>query len=35
MTEKELPVLSAERVTAGIEALKARYGPPPWAMPLV
>ncbi len=35
MTEKGLSVLSAERVTAGVEELKARYGPPPWAVPLV
>jgi quercetin dioxygenase-like cupin family protein len=35
MSDERVPVLSAERVTAGIEELKARYGPPPWAATLV
>jgi quercetin dioxygenase-like cupin family protein len=35
MTEGAVPVLDAERVAVGIEELKARYGPPPWAAPLV
>ena len=35
MTDGASPVLSAERVTADIEELKSRYGPPPWAATLV
>jgi quercetin dioxygenase-like cupin family protein len=35
MTEAKSPILSAARVAAGIEELKTRYGPPPWAVPLV
>jgi quercetin dioxygenase-like cupin family protein len=35
LTEKKLPALSAEGVAIGIEELKARHGPPPWAVPLV
>jgi quercetin dioxygenase-like cupin family protein len=35
MTEGRSPALSAERVTVGIEELKARHGPPPWAAVLV
>jgi quercetin dioxygenase-like cupin family protein len=35
VTEKTLPALSAEGVAIGIEELKARHGPPPWAVPLV
>ena len=35
MTEGRMPALSAERVSMGIEELKSRHGPPPWAAPLV
>ena len=35
MTDGRLPALSAERVAMGIEELKARHGPPPWAAILV
>jgi quercetin dioxygenase-like cupin family protein len=35
MTNGRPPALSAERVSMGIEELKARHGPPPWAVPLV
>jgi quercetin dioxygenase-like cupin family protein len=35
MTEGRSPALSAERVSMGIEELKARHGPPPWAAALV
>ena len=35
MTDDRTPALSAERVSIGIEELKARHGPPPWAAPLV
>ena len=35
MPGEDLPALSPERLTVAIEALKDRYGPPPWAVPLV
>ncbi|MDQ3225679.1 MAG: cupin domain-containing protein [Chloroflexota bacterium] len=35
MTDEQPPTLSADRVMAGIEELKARHGPPPWATTLV
>ena len=35
MTEGTTPDLSAERVSMGIEELKTRHGPPPWAAILV
>jgi quercetin dioxygenase-like cupin family protein len=35
MADGRLPVLSAEHVVVGIEDLKARHGPPPWAASLV
>ena len=35
MTEGRTPALSAERVSMGIEELKSRHGPPPWAVPLL
>jgi quercetin dioxygenase-like cupin family protein len=35
MTDRRSPALSAERVTMGIEELKTRHGPPPWAAILV
>ena len=35
MTDGRSPALSAERVTMGIEELKTRHGPPPWAAILV
>ena len=35
MTDGISPVLNAERVSMGVEELKARYGPPPWAAVLV
>ena len=35
MTDERMPALSAERVSIGIEELKSRHGPPPWAAPLV
>jgi quercetin dioxygenase-like cupin family protein len=35
MPGEDVPVLSPEQLTMGIEALKERYGPPPWAVPLV
>ena len=35
MTDKQPPTLSADRVMASIEELKARHGPPPWATTLV
>ncbi len=35
MTDDRTPILSAALVTANIEDLKARYGPPPWAARLV
>ena len=35
MSDGRSPVLSPEQVTAGIEELKARHGPPPWATQLV
>lgn len=35
MTEDRMAALSPAHVKAGIEELKARLGPPPWAAPLV
>ena len=35
MTDGKSPALSAERVSMGIEELKTRHGPPPWAAILV
>jgi quercetin dioxygenase-like cupin family protein len=35
MTEVRVPAMNPERVTASIEELKARHGPPPWAVELV
>lgn len=35
MSDGASPVLSPEQVTVGIEELKARHGPPPWAARLV
>jgi quercetin dioxygenase-like cupin family protein len=35
VTDARTPALSAERVSMGIEELKSRHGPPPWAVPLV
>lgn len=35
MPETASPILNAAHLTAGIEELKARMGPPPWAVPLV
>jgi quercetin dioxygenase-like cupin family protein len=35
LTDERAPVLSADLVSAGIEALKSHYGPPPWAAQLV
>jgi quercetin dioxygenase-like cupin family protein len=35
MTDERSPALTAKRVMVGIEELKARHGPPPWAATLV
>jgi quercetin dioxygenase-like cupin family protein len=35
LSDGRAPVLTADQVTADIEALKAHHGPPPWAAPLV
>ncbi len=35
MPDERSPALSTERVAIGIEELKARHGPPPWAASLV
>ena len=35
MPDERSPALSPERISMGIEELKARHGPPPWAATMV
>lgn len=35
MTDGRMPALHATQASQAIEELKARHGPPPWAVPLV